>query len=81
MASNKFFSGTVRIQKERGHTVVTTGPYRFVRHPGYLGYIIFSMATPLLLGSLWTLIPAGLTTCIIGKSIVSYHRVQSSVSI
>jgi len=65
MASNKFFSGTVRIQKERGHTVVTTGPYRFVRHPGYLGYIIFSMATPLLLGSLWALIPAGLTTCII----------------
>jgi len=63
MTSNKFFSGTVRIQKERGHTVVTTGPYQFVRHPGYLGYIIFSMATPLLLGSLWALIPVGFTTC------------------
>ena len=65
MTSNKFFSGTVRIQKERGHTVVTTGPYQFVRHPGYLGYIIFSMATPLLLGSLWALIPVGFTTCIV----------------
>lgn len=65
MASNKFFSGTVRIQKERGHTVVTSGPYRFMRHPGYLGFIIFSIATPLLLGSLWALIPAGLTVCVV----------------
>lgn len=65
MFSNKFFSGTVRIQKERGHTVVTTGAYRFVRHPGYLGFIIFSIATPLLLGSLWALIPAGLTATVV----------------
>lgn len=65
MFSNKFFSGTVRIQKERGHTVVTTGAYRFVRHPGYLGFIIFSIATPLLLDSLWALIPAGLTATVV----------------
>lgn len=64
MASNKFFSGVVRIQKERGHAVVTTGPYQYVRHPGYVGYITFSLATPLLLGSLWALIPAAITTCI-----------------
>ena len=58
MLSNRFFSAIVRIQKERGHTVVTTGPYRFVRHPGYLGAILHSFALPLLLGSVWGLIPA-----------------------
>ena len=65
MASNKFFYGTVRIQKDRGHTVVTAGPYQYVRHPGYVGAITFSLATPLLLSSLWALIPAALTMCII----------------
>ncbi|MFB0518466.1 MAG: isoprenylcysteine carboxylmethyltransferase family protein [Acidobacteriota bacterium] len=57
MASNKFFSSVVRIQKDRGHTVVTSGPYQYVRHPGYVGALTYSLATPLLLGSLWALIP------------------------
>jgi protein-S-isoprenylcysteine O-methyltransferase Ste14 len=57
---NKFFSAVIRIQKERGHTVVTGGPYRYVRHPGYVGGIATCFAVPLLLGSLWALIPAGL---------------------
>ena len=61
MASNAFFSVTVRIQEERGHTVATGGPYRYVRHPGYVGAILFQVATPILLGSLWALIPAGLS--------------------
>lgn len=60
MAVNKFYSRFVRIQKDRGHTVVSTGPYRYVRHPGYIGQIIFSLATPLALGSLWALIAGGL---------------------
>jgi protein-S-isoprenylcysteine O-methyltransferase Ste14 len=60
MASNKFFSGTVRIQEERGHAVATGGPYRYVRHPGYVGYILSWIATSLALASLWALIPAGL---------------------
>jgi protein-S-isoprenylcysteine O-methyltransferase Ste14 len=60
MASNKFFSGTVRIQDDRGHTVATGGPYQYVRHPGYVGYITSWIATSLTLGSLWALIPAGL---------------------
>jgi protein-S-isoprenylcysteine O-methyltransferase Ste14 len=63
MASNKFFSGTVRIQKDRGHTVVSAGPYRFVRHPGYLAWCISAPAIPLMLGSLWGLIPALLGAC------------------
>jgi len=60
MGANAFFSEAVRIQEERGHTVVTHGPYRYVRHPGYVGAILALLAMPLLLGSLWALIPAGL---------------------
>jgi protein-S-isoprenylcysteine O-methyltransferase Ste14 len=58
MAVNAFFTEGVRIQKERGHTVVTDGPYRLVRHPGYVGSILSLMAAPFLLGSRWALIPA-----------------------
>ncbi len=58
---NKFFSSVVRIQKERGHTVVTKGPYQLVRHPGYVGAILAYLATPIALGSLWAIIPSGLT--------------------
>lgn len=58
MRENRFFSAFVRIQKDRGHRVVDTGPYGRVRHPGYTGAIVFSVAVPLLLGSLWALVPA-----------------------
>jgi protein-S-isoprenylcysteine O-methyltransferase Ste14 len=58
MACNAFFAEGVRIQTERGHTVATGGPYRYVRHPGYSGAILAMVASPLLLGSLWALIPA-----------------------
>jgi protein-S-isoprenylcysteine O-methyltransferase Ste14 len=61
MASNRFFYGTLRVEPDRGHTVASTGPYRSLRHPGYAGAILFQLATPILLGSLWALIPAGLT--------------------
>ena len=55
MISNKFFSTMVRLQTDRNHRVATSGPYKIVRHPGYVGYIIMSFATPLALGSLWSL--------------------------
>jgi len=58
MVSNRFFYGRVRIEKDRGHTVARTGPYQSVRHPGYAGAIIFNLAVPLLLNSLWAFIPA-----------------------
>ena len=61
MVSNAFFSEGVRIQEERGHTVATGGPYRYVRHPGYAGAIVAGLATPFLLGSLWALIPAAIS--------------------
>ncbi len=58
MSSNRFFSAIVRVQLDRGHTVVSTGPYRYVRHPAYAGMLVYGLATPLLLGSLWALVPA-----------------------
>jgi protein-S-isoprenylcysteine O-methyltransferase Ste14 len=61
MVSNKFFSTVVRIQEERDHAVASGGPYRVVRHPGYVGYITASFATALALGSLWALVPAAIT--------------------
>lgn len=62
MASNPFFSALVRIQKERGHTVISSGPYQFMRHPGYVGGIVANAAGPLALGSVWALIPGTLTS-------------------
>ncbi|MFH2101847.1 MAG: isoprenylcysteine carboxylmethyltransferase family protein [Chloroflexota bacterium] len=57
MASNRFFSTIVRIQKERGHTVETGGPYRYVRHPGYASLLVSYLTIPVALGSLWAMIP------------------------
>jgi protein-S-isoprenylcysteine O-methyltransferase Ste14 len=58
MVENEFFETTVRIQKERNHRVVITGPYAIVRHPGYAGMILFYGCTPFIIGSLYGLIPA-----------------------
>jgi protein-S-isoprenylcysteine O-methyltransferase Ste14 len=58
MAVNRNLEQTVRIQAERGHDVVTTGPYRVVRHPMYVGMLVQLPATALLLGSALALIPA-----------------------
>jgi len=65
LLSNPFFASTVRIQSERGHTVISHGPYQYVRHPGYSGWILSGMALPVMLGSLWALIPAGMTSIIL----------------
>ena len=64
MAVNRYFSAVVRIQKDRGQTVVTDGPYRFVRHPSYATGILSSLMIPFLLGSLWALIPCGLVAVV-----------------
>ena len=57
LIENRFFSGMVRIQTERGHQVVSSGPYRWIRHPGYAGALLTYLATPLFLDSLWALLP------------------------
>jgi protein-S-isoprenylcysteine O-methyltransferase Ste14 len=54
---NAFFSGTVRIQEERGHKVIRSGPYAWVRHPGYAGSLVASLGMPLLLNSAWAFLP------------------------
>jgi protein-S-isoprenylcysteine O-methyltransferase Ste14 len=58
MAANKFFARVVRIQQDRGQAVCDSGPYRFVRHPGYVGMCVYSIATPFGLGSWWAILPA-----------------------
>lgn len=58
MWTNRFFSTMVRIQTDRGHHVVRQGPYRYVRHPGYLSGPPTLVGMCLLLGSVWALIPA-----------------------
>ena len=58
MRANAYFSTVSRIQADRGQEVATGGPYRVVRHPGYVGAAAFQMATPLLLGS-WAALPLG----------------------
>ena len=55
---NRFFVPVIRIQSERGHRVVSTGPYAFVRHPGYAGTLVVAPALALALGSMGALIPA-----------------------
>jgi protein-S-isoprenylcysteine O-methyltransferase Ste14 len=66
LIENRFFSGTVRIQTERGHHVVATGPYRIVRHPGYAGGMFGYIFIPLLLDSYWAWIP----TILLGAALV-----------
>lgn len=56
-ASNAFFSQVVRIQSERRHAVASAGPYGWVRHPGYVGALLFELTSPILLDSWWALIP------------------------
>lgn len=65
MRVNTYFSTDVRIQVDRGHAVIASGPYRFVRHPGYVGLIGGLLAQPLLLGSLWALVPGGIAMIVL----------------
>jgi protein-S-isoprenylcysteine O-methyltransferase Ste14 len=62
LAVNAFFEPTVRLQSDRGHSTCSSGPYRFVRHPGYTGVILFGSGVPLALGSLWCFVPVAVMT-------------------
>ena len=57
---NPYLSEQVRIQDDRGHQVVSDGPYQYVRHPMYVGIIVVVFCVPLVLGSYWALLPAGM---------------------
>lgn len=75
MSANRFFSGTVRIQTERGHRTVREGPYRVLRHPGYLGAIWYYLAVPMVLGSAWAFAPALLTVGVVAYRTAREDRV------
>ena len=58
MIVNPHFEATVRIQKDREHKVITSGPYKLIRHPGYLGGIVWAIGVPMILGSIYGFIPS-----------------------
>ena len=60
IAENRFFSSVVRLQSDRGHHVIDTGPYRYVRHPGYASAVIMVLCSGLALGSWLSLLPSAL---------------------
>lgn len=77
MRTNRFFSAVVRIQRDRGQTVATGGPYRYVRHPGYVGMTAFLFATPLILGSWWAFIPSVATAAVtVLRTALEDHTLQ-----
>lgn len=90
MYVNRFFSGVVRIQDERGHHVITEGPYRIIRHPGYLGSCVYMIALPFALSSWWALIPSIATIIAViirirleedtlGKELAGYEQYMKEV--
>jgi protein-S-isoprenylcysteine O-methyltransferase Ste14 len=74
MLVNPYAETTVRIQHERNQVVVASGPYRFVRHPMYLGTVIGFPAAALVLGSAWALIPAMLLVALFAWRTVLEER-------
>lgn len=58
LLENRFFSGMVRLQTDRGHQVVSGGSYRFMRHPGYAGALLTYLAIPVFMDSVWAFLPA-----------------------
>ena len=65
LIENRFFSGIVRLQADRDHQVVSSGPYRWMRHPGYAGALLLYLATPLFLDSQWAFLPAIFLTIVL----------------
>lgn len=74
MAINKFFSSVVRIQKERGHQLISTGLYAIVRHPGYTGILMLTLGSALALGSWWGCVPAGVFMLMIVRRLLIEDR-------
>jgi len=81
IAANRFFAATVRIQDDRGQTVVSSGPYAYVRHPGYAGMLALMVGTPLALGSRWALLPAALgVVTLIVRTVLEDRTLQAELA-
>lgn len=75
------FSSVVRLQTDRGHVVCDSGPYRFVRHPGYAGNILALFGIVLALSSVWTLIPVVVASIIaVIRTILEDQTLQEELS-
>jgi len=80
MHTNAYFSTEVRIQKDRGQSVITAGPYQYIRHPGYTGFGIAAIGLPLFLGSLWALLPTvGMVVGIIVRTSLEDRTLQDEL--
>jgi len=81
MAVNPFFSSAIRLQTERGHYLVTRGPYRFVRHPGYLAMLLTVPATAIALGSRFALLPVlSYSAVILRRTIKEDHFLKEELN-
>jgi protein-S-isoprenylcysteine O-methyltransferase Ste14 len=80
-ATNAYFSQIVRIQEERGHAVVTGGPYRYVRHPAYLGAILYELTLPILLASWWALLISSVNAILlIARTVLEDRTLQAELA-
>lgn len=69
MIVNRFFSAVARIQADREQTVVTSGPYRIVRHPSYAGAVVAALALPLMLDAVWAIVPElGMIAAVVART-------------
>jgi protein-S-isoprenylcysteine O-methyltransferase Ste14 len=66
MYVNKFFSSAIRLQEDRGQTVITAGPYGWIRHPGYAFASVAFLTESIALGSWLSLVPGILITAYMG---------------
>ena len=81
LIENRFFSGMVRLQVDRDHQVVSTGPYRWMRHPGYVGALVAYIATPLLLDSYWAFLPVlFLAVCLVIRTALEDRTLQEELA-
>lgn len=81
MTVNPFFEKTVRIQRDRGHRVIDSGPYAYVRHPGYAGFTGWIISAPLLLESSWAFVPALFAVVgIVIRTVLEDHTLRAELS-
>jgi protein-S-isoprenylcysteine O-methyltransferase Ste14 len=79
MAANRYFAKMVRVQPE--HIVADAGPYRFVRHPGYVGWALMVFAPALVLGSYWATLPAfGAIACVVARTALEDRTLQRELA-
>jgi protein-S-isoprenylcysteine O-methyltransferase Ste14 len=79
LKANSYAAPVIKIQKERGHSVVSDGPYAYVRHPMYAGALLFVVGAPLLLGSWWGLAAAPLLLVIGTRAVLEERTLEAEL--